>query len=241
MDRKRSWPAGEGACQHVGVGRGAEQSRAGQGRAGHSRAGQQCSLTCVPDLQPYHRVRVAIDDALGQEAGADRGGDLGRIERALAVARHQRRLAHALRPDHHDLGLEGRHGRGDGGQEAGSVGRQRRRQRPQLMLDRAGRSRREMRARRGREDACKTTPEKARRRQYRRCLSQERGAGGLFKLSVAGNGTVFSRAAATLRSRNLGGEERPALHMHMRMRICSSVSTSPHPLSVPRLSRSGKR
>lgn len=67
-------------------------------------------LTGIPDLQADDSVRVGVDDALGHEAGADGGRDLGRVEGALAVPHDEGGLAHALGAEDDDLGLEGRHG-----------------------------------------------------------------------------------------------------------------------------------
>jgi len=102
MERKRSWPAATGG------------RRTGQHRMSFTKAlprwAGEARLTRIPYLQPDDRVGVGVDDAFGQEARADRGRDLGRAERAFAVARHQGRLPDALGADHDDLGLERRHG-----------------------------------------------------------------------------------------------------------------------------------
>lgn len=76
----------------------------------HQREERVEALTSIPDLQADDRVRVRVDDALGQEAGADRRRGLGRVEGALAVAHDERRLTDALRAEDDDLGFErGRH------------------------------------------------------------------------------------------------------------------------------------
>jgi len=67
-------------------------------------------LTGIPDLQADDSVRVGVDDALGHEAGADGGRDLGGVEGALAVSHDEGSLAHALGAEDDDLGLQGRHG-----------------------------------------------------------------------------------------------------------------------------------
>lgn len=58
--------------------------------------GKGVEVTRVPYLKPHSRVRVAVDDALGQEAGADGARDLARLECAFAVAHDEGRFADAL-------------------------------------------------------------------------------------------------------------------------------------------------
>lgn len=72
--------------------------------------GQQDAHTRVPDLEAHNSIGVVVDHALGQEAGADGGRYLCRVEGALAVPHDEGRLAHVLGTQDHDLGLErGRH------------------------------------------------------------------------------------------------------------------------------------
>lgn len=65
--------------------------------------------TCVPDLKTHDGIGVGVYHAFCEEASADGGGCLGWVECAFAVAHDERRLAHILSAEDHDLGLERRH------------------------------------------------------------------------------------------------------------------------------------
>ncbi len=67
----------------------------------------------VPDLQPHDGVGVGVEDALGQERGADRRRRVGLwSEGAVDVAVDEGGLADALRAEHDNFGFEGGHGGG---------------------------------------------------------------------------------------------------------------------------------
>lgn len=93
---------GDAVAQDAGVGAAVVEARDG---AEALLAGR------VPDLEAHDRVSVGVEDPLGQEGGADRGGRV-RLwpEGAVDVAVDERRLAHALGAEDDDLGFEGAHG-----------------------------------------------------------------------------------------------------------------------------------
>lgn len=60
----------------------------------------------IPNLQTHSGGGVDIDDLFGHKRGAYSGLGRGRREGIFDITVHQRCLAHALAPKHHDLGLK---------------------------------------------------------------------------------------------------------------------------------------
>jgi hypothetical protein len=70
--------------------------------------------TCIPDLEAHNRIRIGVDDALREKAGADGGSNLSRVESAFTISHNQGCLPNALGAEDDDLGFERRHYLGGG-------------------------------------------------------------------------------------------------------------------------------